>query len=709
MHSVHSNHRRSHVSRRRTHVLWALLSLVALCGVLPAQSNSDAFDANAKRPIHIVPITNPNQPRTNVIKTAGLLHYYGGPVISNPDVIIVNWGAVSKPVGTGGVTMANFLQDVTNTTYWDMLSEYNTAGMVVGAHTGNQTIGRGTFNTEITITPTVCTATTCTDAQIQSELNSQITAGHLPEPTVDANGHSNTIYMIYFPSGFVIKLDASDTSCVQFCAYHSTANRSGVDLLYGIFPDLTNPGCDGGCGAGATDFDNLTSVSSHELVEATTDAEVGYASTVAYPIAWYNTSQGEISDICNAQQTPLDTARATYTVQKQYSNLAGVCTASTANSATSFALSAPSTVAAGVPFNVTVTAKNSSSATTAAYGGTVHYTSSDGSSTLPADGKLTSGVSTIQVTLHTLGAQSITAADVNQPGITGLANVTVTASSSATMTSPANGSTLSGSSTTFNWSPGSGATQFSLYVGTAPGAHDVFFSTFPTSTTSTTVNSIPTHGAYLYVTLYSYYSGAWHPNSYRYIESGTPVPATMATPSNGAVLAGTSQSFTWNAGVGANNFSLYVGTAPGAHDIAYQTFGSATTSTTVSGLPTNAQPVYVTLYSYIAGTWRGNSYKYYASGTTAPATIATPTPGSTLSSASQSFTWTAGTAVLQYSLYVGTTPGAHDVFYGTFNPGTTSTTVSSIPTTGATLYVRLNSFTQGTWQSESYTYTEAGP
>lgn len=85
-------------------------------------------------------------------------------------------------------------------------------------------------------------------------------------------------------------------------------------------------GCAVGCGASTT-FGNYTSVSSHELVEAMTDADVGIATTIAFPLAWYDPNHGEIGDICNQQQASYTANGTTYTVQLEFSNSANNCVA----------------------------------------------------------------------------------------------------------------------------------------------------------------------------------------------------------------------------------------------------------------------------------------------------------------------------------------------------------------------------------------------
>ena len=85
-----------------------------------------------------------------------------------------------------------------------------------------------------------------------------------------------------------------------------------------------------GCGGDAVLFNNATSVASHELIEATTDANVGGGSNS--DLAWYDDSQGEIGDICNASQCSPNGSGNTkcptsYIVQNEWSNKKKACIA----------------------------------------------------------------------------------------------------------------------------------------------------------------------------------------------------------------------------------------------------------------------------------------------------------------------------------------------------------------------------------------------
>ncbi len=92
-----------------------------------------------------------------------------------------------------------------------------------------------------------------------------------------------------------------------------------------------------------------------------------------------------------------------------------------------------------------------------------------------------------------------------------------------------------------------------------------------------------------------------------------------------------------------------------------------------------------------------------------PATIISPTPGSTLASGTTTFTWNTGSGtVTGYYLWAGTVPGGYDLL----NQGPISSTSAnvSLPATGGTIYVRLwTQFNGTTWLYKDYSYTAVTP
>jgi hypothetical protein len=303
----------------RTRRLLPILAAASLAGCAApdapdAVSASDAASSSAivVGQAHILRKTDPSAPPAPRF-AAPQLQYYGGHVIPNVHVIPVFW--TSGVDATTKSQISGFFSAVGDSRYMDWLQEYDTNVTPVGGGNGtNQHIGRGDVGSTVTITPAF-TGTTVDDTDIATEINAQINAGVLPAPDDD------TLYMTYFPPGYTITLGGSQ-SCSTFCAYHNTFLRGGTrSVFYGVMPDLALTGpCGFGCGSSLTSFDNLTSVSSHEMIEAVTDAEIGLVTgnTLGPPAAWYDPqgTDGEIGDICNGQPDTI----AGYTVQQEWSN-----------------------------------------------------------------------------------------------------------------------------------------------------------------------------------------------------------------------------------------------------------------------------------------------------------------------------------------------------------------------------------------------------
>ena len=297
------------------------LAQVACASQAPGSSNAQQ-DVVYSHHVHKMPF---NYSASTPGPAGAHLTYYGGPVISNVKIVQVLYGAGTYAPAISGSQMSNFWTQVVVSPYTDTMSEYSTAGVTPsGGGTGsNQTIGRGSFGGKVQITPSAANSgASISDAQIQAELAAQISAGHLPSPD------ANTLYMINFPSGVAITQGTS-SSCQAggFCAYHGTFVRGGGDVFYGVLPDMSAAsGCATGCGSNPTPFNNQTSVASHEFAEAITDAAVGLATTQAPPLAWYDATNGENGDICNAQQGNfVGGDGVTYTVQQIWSNAANAC------------------------------------------------------------------------------------------------------------------------------------------------------------------------------------------------------------------------------------------------------------------------------------------------------------------------------------------------------------------------------------------------
>jgi hypothetical protein len=279
----------------------------------------------------------------------------------------------------------------------------------------------------------------------------------------------------------------------------------------------------------------------------------------------------------------------------------------------------------------------------------------------------------------------------------------------AALTSPAPGSTLTGSSATFTWTAGGGVTEYEFFLGTTGAGSDNLDSLRSvTALSSGLVSNIPTYGQTLYARLYSKINGVWQYKDYTYTESGSPVPAALTSPAPGSTLTGSSATFTWSAGGGVTEYEFFLGTTgPGSGNLDFLRSVTALSSGLVSNIPTYGQTLYARLYSKINGAWQYTDYNYTESGAPVAAALSSPTPGSTLTGSTATFNWSAGGGVTEYEFFLGTTgPGSDNLDFLRSVTALSSGLVSNIPTTGAKLYARLYSKINGVWQYTDYTYTE---
>jgi 6-phosphogluconolactonase (cycloisomerase 2 family) len=273
---------------------------------------------------------------------------------------------------------------------------------------------------------------------------------------------------------------------------------------------------------------------------------------------------------------------------------------------------------------------------------------------------------------------------------------------------PVSGSTLTGSSATFEWIGPANASAFWIDVGSTAGGNNYYQSgSLPTSTLSATVNDLPTNGSTVYVTLYWMISGSWVSNPYTYTAfSATSGKGALTTPPPNSTLSGSNVTFSWTAGSNATAYWLDIGNIAGGNQY-YQSGNLGNVlSTSVSGLPTNGSTVYATLYSLINGSWMSNPYIYTAYGQAgSPGVMTTPNPGSTLSGSSVTFIWTAGAGVTAYWLDVGSVAGGNQYEQSGNLGNVTQLTVNGLPTDGSAVYATLYSMINGAWVGHSYNYT----
>jgi FtsP/CotA-like multicopper oxidase with cupredoxin domain len=123
------------------------------------------------------------------------------------------------------------------------------------------------------------------------------------------------------------------------------------------------------------------------------------------------------------------------------------------------------------------------------------------------------------------------------------------------------------------------------------------------------------------------------------------------------------------------------------------TSNAGTYPTTCSGATNNAYAI-----TYVAGKLTVNPIA---------AAMISPLAGTVFTGTTATFTWTTGGAAQTYRILVGTSLGSWNLLNSGWTTAT-SKTVTTLPTTGAPLFARLQTIVNGVQQSIDYTYTASG-
>lgn len=211
---------------------------------------------------------------------------FGGPVLSAP-----RWVPIFYRDTDDEADLSDFLGSIGCTDYWHTIaSEYG--------------VGEGVSAPSVIIDEDA--PARLSDSQIQKFLAKQITAGVVEKPT------PNTLYVVFFPLGTTITGDSLGTSCFEFGGYHSEFSVAGTSAAYAVIPR---------CG----DFDQLTSTTTHELIEAATDPYVqsypAYSTPADDDIVWALAAGGEVADLCTfVDDMTITFGDYPYAVQRSFSN-----------------------------------------------------------------------------------------------------------------------------------------------------------------------------------------------------------------------------------------------------------------------------------------------------------------------------------------------------------------------------------------------------
>jgi serine protease len=235
------------------------------------------------------------------------LTYGGGPVLLAPHMYVILWGfkAAGDPDKVGPL-MKKFAKNIGGSSWLNTVTQYYSGSASSPNYITNPTHEGSVWEDDTNTEPAHAT-----DAQIRAEAAAG--AAHFG---YDANGAYIVVSSYHHdPQGFLSS---------GWCAYHgATRLSSGNTISYTNDPYMPDAG--GSCGANfvaapsdesGTD-EGVTIVTGHEYAESITDPQ---------PFSGWNSSSGEIGDLCAWQDIANDPfGKKSYTMQPLYSNATLTC------------------------------------------------------------------------------------------------------------------------------------------------------------------------------------------------------------------------------------------------------------------------------------------------------------------------------------------------------------------------------------------------
>lgn len=318
---------------------------------------------------------------------------------------------------------------------------------------------------------------------------------------------------------------------------------------------------------------------------------------------------------------------------------------------------------------------------------------------------------------------------------------------SAEITSPVVTSAVGSSPVTFQWSRGNGVQAYALGVGTnlnslkddvtegGDGTYgNITYRTFPATDSSVSVSGIPMDGKPFYARLWSQVNGQWYTRYYTFKARNN--SAVITKPVLGSLISTTTTTdIEWSAGTGVSEYAIGFASSPQCltgdilkcptgdpyGDLGYKSTGlgriASLSTAKLATLPT----IYIRLWSKIDGIWITRYYSYQTQTQNNFPRITNPAPGSTLTTSSVTFQWSAPDPnVTGYELSVGTNlfaisegavggdPATGGIFHQNVGKNL-SVTVNDIPITGEPIYVRLWFNIGNNWSTLDYTFLTQAP
>jgi hypothetical protein len=272
-------------------MLLALLMVIA--GVMACSSDDDGSPTDAAQPdasTDDAPADASSEPLP--LPPMPAVRYFGGPVLGAPNIVPIVYSG-----NTDKTDIQTFLNGLATSTYFKAVTEEYDAGT------------SATVASAVVVTDPP--PATIDDADISAWLASAVQgdAGFPP-------ASPNNVYVFFYPSTTTVTYKAIGwTLCISTLGYHS---NTAPNLVYAVVPD-----CGPVIGRTNTRLDSITSIASHEIVEAVTDpfsSAPGWATLDMLHAAWMLSPGSEVGDLCAFQPQSYQRIVGAYVVQRSWSN-----------------------------------------------------------------------------------------------------------------------------------------------------------------------------------------------------------------------------------------------------------------------------------------------------------------------------------------------------------------------------------------------------
>jgi hypothetical protein len=227
------------------------------------------------------------------IASGGNLVDHGGKVLPTSNTYAIWWGTQSAFPSDAKVGLDSLFQGLNGSSLLGVTSQYMRGG-----------------------TPTTTFHTNWTDTSAPPSHGPNVSniVGEACK-VIRANGASPDPTGVYF-------VYTSNFPHVNYCAWHSHGTCNGVDIQVAYMPNTTGfAGCDPGnqyaCNTYSQGTRSLANVTSHEFMEAITDADLN---------AWYDSSGSENGDKCAWRFSSCVTLpNGSWQLQQEWSNAVSGC------------------------------------------------------------------------------------------------------------------------------------------------------------------------------------------------------------------------------------------------------------------------------------------------------------------------------------------------------------------------------------------------